>query len=55
VHRRVRRADQRWECSLSKQTAFVAKAIRQATALPIGGAAIDHSDAGSQYTSVRFA
>jgi putative transposase len=50
-----------WECSLSKQTAFVEKAIRQATALrarqgrPIGGAAIHHSDAGSQYTSVRFA
>jgi len=50
-----------WECSLSKQTAFVEKAIRQAAALrarqghPIGGAAIHHSDAGSQYTSVRFA
>jgi putative transposase len=50
-----------WECSASKQTAFVEKAIRQATALrsrqghPIGGHAIHHSDAGSQYTSVRFA
>jgi len=50
-----------WECSLSKQTAFVEKAIRQAAALrsrqghPIGGRAIHHSDAGSQYTSVRFA
>jgi hypothetical protein len=39
----------------------VEKAIRQATALrsrqgrPIGGRAIHHSDAGSQYTSVRFA
>jgi putative transposase len=50
-----------WECSLSKQTAFVEKAIRQAAALrtrqghPISGRAIHHSDAGSQYTSVRFA
>ena len=50
-----------WECSLSKETAFVEKAIRQAAALrarqghPIGGHAIHHSDAGSQYTSVRFA
>jgi transposase InsO family protein len=50
-----------WECSLSKQTAFVERAIRQAAALrarqgrPIGGRAIHHSDAGSQYTSVRFA
>ena len=50
-----------WECSLSKETAFVERAIRQATALrarqghPISGAAIHHSDAGSQYTSVRFA
>ena len=43
-----------WECSLSKETAFVERAIRQAAALrarqghPIGGAAIHHSDAGSQ-------
>lgn len=50
-----------WECSLSKKTAFAEKAIRQAAALrsrqgqPIGGHAIHHSDAGSQYTSVRFA
>jgi transposase InsO family protein len=50
-----------WECCLSKQTAFVEKAIRQAAALrarqghPISGQAIHHSDAGSQYTSVRFA
>ena len=50
-----------WECSLSKETAFVEKAIRQAAALrsrqgrPIGGHAIHHSDAGSQYTSLRFA
>jgi putative transposase len=49
-----------WECSLSKETAFVERAIRQAAALrarqghPIGGRAIHHSDAGSQYTSVRF-
>lgn len=41
-----------WECSLSKQTAFVEKAIRQAAALrarqghPIGGQAIHHSDSG---------
>jgi putative transposase len=50
-----------WECSLSKQTTFVQKAIGQAAALrsrqgrPIGRNAIHHSDAGSQYTSVRFA
>ena len=50
-----------WECSLSKQAAFVERAIGQAAAVrarqghPIGGAAIHHSDAGSQYTSVRFA
>ena len=50
-----------WECSLSKQTALVEKAIRQAAALrsrqghPIGRHAIHHSDAGSQYTSIRFA
>jgi putative transposase len=50
-----------WECSLSKETALVEKAIRQAAALrarqghPISGHAIHHSDAGSQYTSVRFA
>jgi len=50
-----------WECSLSKHTAFVERAIRQAAALrarqghPIGAAAIHHSDAGSQYTSVHFA
>ena len=50
-----------WECSLSKDTAFVEKAIRQAAALrarqghPISGQSVHHSDAGSQYTSVRFA
>jgi putative transposase len=49
-----------WECSLSKQTAFVERAIRQAAGLrrrqgrPLTGATIHHSDAGSQYTSVRF-
>jgi putative transposase len=49
-----------WECSLSRETAFVQKAIRQAAAFrarqghPLEGA-IHHSDAGSQYTSVRFA
>ncbi|WP_101463079.1 IS3 family transposase [Nocardia fluminea] len=48
-----------WECSTSKHTAFVEKAIRQAVALrareghPIGGA-IHHSDAGSQYTAVKL-
>jgi putative transposase len=49
-----------WECSLSKETAFAERAIRQAAALrrrqgrPLAGATIHHSDAGSQYTSVRF-
>jgi putative transposase len=49
-----------WECSLSKETAFVESAIRQATAYrarqgkPIASGAIHHSDAGSQYTSVHF-
>jgi putative transposase len=48
-----------WECSLSKETAFVQRAIRQAAARrqregrPLAGA-IHHSDAGSQYTSLRF-
>jgi putative transposase len=48
-----------WEASGSKQTRFVESAMRQAAALrsrqghPIDGA-IHHSDAGSQYTSVRF-
>ncbi|MBF6303232.1 DDE-type integrase/transposase/recombinase, partial [Nocardia amamiensis] len=47
-----------WECSTSKQTAFVESAIRQAAALrrrqgrPWTGSTIHHSDAGSQYTSV---
>ena len=48
-----------WEASTSKQTRFVESAIRQAAAFrhrqghPIAGA-IHHSDAGSQYTAVRF-
>lgn len=43
-----------WECSTSKQTAFVESAIRQAAALrarqghPLPGNTIHHSDAGSQ-------
>jgi putative transposase len=49
-----------WECSVSKTTAFVQRAIRQAAAqlarlgYPLTGRAVHHSDAGSQYTSVRF-
>src|SRR5262252_9370876 len=49
-----------WECSVSKEAAFVESAIRQATAYrvrhghPITADAIHHSDAGSQYTSVHF-
>jgi putative transposase len=49
-----------WECSTSKQTRFVEAAIRQAAAFraraghPLAGHTIHHSDAGSQYTSVRF-
>ena len=48
-----------WECSASKQAAFVESAIRQAAEYrarqghPITDA-IHHSDAGSQYTSVHF-
>jgi len=43
-----------WDCSLSKHTAFVERAIRQAAAYragqgrPFDGTAIHHSDAGSQ-------
>lgn len=49
-----------WECSTSKHTRFVESAIRQAAAFrarqgnPLLGSTIHHSDAGSQYTSVRF-
>lgn len=50
-----------WECSLSKATAFVRRAIGQAAAAlgrAAGGTvtwqAIHHSDAGSQYTSLKF-
>ncbi|MGW5520681.1 IS3 family transposase [Nocardia africana] len=49
-----------WECSTSKRTAFVESAIRQAAALRARqgrawtGSTIHHSDAGSQYTSVKF-
>jgi len=50
-----------WECSRTKATAFVIRAIRQAVGRfrkaghPLAGLAIHHSDAGSQYTSVRLA
>lgn len=49
-----------WECSLSKHTAFVESAIRQAAALrrrqrhPLTGDTIHHRDAGSQYTAVHL-
>jgi putative transposase len=49
-----------WECSMSKHTAFVERAITQAAAFrarqgnPLQNKAIHHSDAGSQYTSVHF-
>ncbi|NEA37551.1 DDE-type integrase/transposase/recombinase [Streptomyces sp. SID13031] len=49
-----------WECSTSKHTAFVQRAITQAAAFrarqgnPLQDKAIRHSDAGSQYTAVRF-
>jgi putative transposase len=49
-----------WECSLSKETGFVERAIHQAAdyrsrqGQPMGGTTIHHSDAGSQYTAVRF-
>lgn len=49
-----------WECSLTKNTAFVERAIRQATAYgarqgrPLTGDTIRHSDAGSpQHISLR--
>jgi transposase InsO family protein len=49
-----------WECSATKHTAFVESALRQAVALrgrqgrALTGDTIHHSDAGSQYTAVRF-
>jgi putative transposase len=49
-----------WECSTSKHTAFVERAIIQAAMFrtrqgnPLQNKAIHHSDAGSQYTAVRF-
>jgi putative transposase len=49
-----------WECSISKEGAFVRRAIRQAAGYrhrqghPLAEGAIHHSDAGSQYTAVRF-
>ena len=49
-----------WECATTKHDRFVRSAIRQAAALrrkegnPWSGKTIHHSDAGSQYTSVRF-
>jgi transposase InsO family protein len=50
-----------WECSLTKNTAFVERAIRLAAARRVGegrplhGDTIHHSDAGSQYTAIHFA
>ncbi len=49
-----------WTCSASKEDRFVRHAIRHAAQLrasegnPLLGNSIHHSDAGSQYTSVRF-
>ncbi|WP_344166086.1 IS3 family transposase, partial [Kribbella yunnanensis] len=49
-----------WECSTSKHTAFVERAIAQAAAIrrrqgnPLQNKTIHHSDAGSQYTSVHL-
>ena len=48
-----------WECSLSKETTFVERAIRQAAThrrrqgRPLAGDTIHHSDA-AQHTSIRF-
>ena len=47
-----------WECSVCKTTAFIQRAMAQASGwLRRAGAApgVCHSDAGSQYTSVRYA
>jgi len=49
-----------WTCSAGKSDAFVRRAIRHAAQLrigegnPLSGNTIHHSDAGSQYTSVRL-
>jgi putative transposase len=49
-----------WECSLTKNTGFVERAIRQAAAYrarqghQFTGDTIHHSDAGSQYTAIHF-
>ncbi|KHJ73940.1 hypothetical protein QR64_04225 [Rhodococcus sp. Chr-9] len=49
-----------WEVSTSKETAFVERAVNQACMLrsmqgnPLLGSTIHHSDAGSQYTALRF-
>ncbi len=49
-----------WECSLTKNTAFVERALRSAAAHrarqghPLTGQTIHHSDAGSQYTAIHF-
>jgi putative transposase len=49
-----------WECSSSMRTEFVESAVRQGADYrgrqghPMVGDTIHHSDAGSQYTSIRF-
>ena len=49
-----------WQCSTSKEITFVQSAITQAAALrarqsnPLSGNTVHHSDAGSQYTAIRF-
>jgi transposase InsO family protein len=49
-----------WECSLTKNTAFVQRAIRGAAVRrareghPLSGGTIHHSDTGSQYTAIHF-
>ena len=49
-----------WECSLTKNTAFVERAIRAAAARrareghPLTGDTVHHGDAGSQYTAIHF-
>jgi putative transposase len=49
-----------WECSLTRNSAFVERAIRAAAARrareghPLSGDTIHHSDAGSQYTAIHF-